>query len=47
MHYNDTSSSRGQKATCNSYYRGQIMKYGQDVIIKNGQMYNIKNEYWY
>ena len=25
----------------------QIMKYGQDVIIQIGQMYNIQNGKWY
>ena len=49
MHYKYISSSRGQnyKNQCAIARRtSQIMKYGQDVMIQNGQMYNIQNEKW-
>ena len=43
MHYKDTSSSEVKNQRAIVKRTSQIMKFGQDVIIKNGQMYNIQN----
>ena len=43
IHYKDTSSSEVKNQRAIVKRTSQIMKFGQDVIIKNGQMYNIQN----
>ena len=47
MQYKYISSCEVENQRAIARKTSQIMKYGQDIIIQNGQMYNNQDGKWY